>query len=171
MEEWEMRKVPSEEDLNWIVGFALEQTTVEDVLDIIYICWGYSCIVTIPPMRWEGWKSNKKMFKEDGEAWPSYVFKPNKHLRPIYRHAIRLINSQDDALLIYETEFLYCLHEDESLVSFLIALEFCDSSDNLEYLTSIVLERVNEPNDLFNHEEEILAIFEKKRELLEKEKE
>lgn len=166
-----MKKVFSEEDLNWIVSFALEQTTVEDVLDVIYICWGYCCIITIPPKEWKGWKSNEKIFKEDGEAWPPYIFKPNKHLCPIYRHAIRLINSQDDALLIYGCGLLDGIPECESLASFLIALEFCDSMENLSYITDSVLDDAVSRTDFFSLEEEILAIFEKRRELLEKENE
>lgn len=131
-----MKKVLSEEDLNWIVAFVLEQTTVEDVLDVIFICWGYSCIITVPPMGWEGWKKNDKKFEEDGEGWPSFILKPNKHLLPIYRHAIRLINSQDDALLIYDCGFLDGIPESESCASFFVALEFCDSLENLSYIVA-----------------------------------
>lgn len=152
-----MRNPLSEEDLNWIVAFALEQTTVEDVLDVIYICWGYSCIITFPP---KGWK---------GEGIPPGTLDYIKHLQPIYRYAIRLIESQEDSLLIYETEFFDGLHGDESLAAFLVALEFCDSLENLEGLANILLEWINEPKDLFNKEEKILALFEKRRELLENE--
>jgi hypothetical protein len=153
-----MRRPLSEEDLNWIVSFALEQVTVEDVLDVVYICWGYSCIITVPP---KGWK---------GGVWPHGIL-DDAHLQPIYKYAIRLIESQEDALLIYDCGFMDGIHKDESLVSFLIALEFCDSRDNLNYLVDIVLEEVNNPNDLFDYEEEILAILEKRKELLKKENE
>lgn len=153
-----MRRPLSKEDLNWIVSFALEQITVEDVLDVVYICWGYSCIITVPP---KGWK---------GGTWPPGIL-DDVHLQPIYRHAIRLIESQEDALLIYDCGLMDGIHKDESLVSFLIALEFCDSQDNLIYLLGIVLEWVNDPKDLFSYDEEILAIFEKRKELLKKENE
>jgi|GEM_PF-7111722 len=153
-----MRRPLSKEDLNWIVSFALEQITVEDVLDVVYICWGYSCIITVPPKSWKG------------GVWPLGIL-GDVHLQPIYRHAIRLIESQEDALSIYDCGIMDGIHKDESLASFLIALEFCDSQDNLSYLLGIVLEWVNDPNDLFSYDEEILAIFEKRKELLKKENE
>lgn len=153
-----MRKALSEEDLNWIVAFALEQATVEDVLDVIYICWGYSCIITTPPKSWKG-----------GE-WPPGILNDIDHFPPIYRHAIRLVESQDDALLIYESSILDGIPRCESLVAFLISLEFCDSVYNLDCLVDTVLKWVNNPGDLFSYEEELLALFEKRRELLENER-
>lgn len=158
-----MRTVLSEEDLNWIVDFALEQTTVWDVLDIIAaICVNFSCDIVTPPRRLMVGKITPPGFLDD-----------NRHLKPIYSHAIKLINSQGDALLIYECGFCDGIPKDESLAAFLIALEFCDSPENLDYLADLVLDEIIRLAnvDLFSREEELMAIFEKRRELLERESE
>lgn len=158
-EEMEMEKniVLSEEEINEIVTFILGQTTVDDVLDIIGICWRYGCnIITPPPEQLAG----------AGITLPGYL-NDIKHLGPIYRHAIRLIESQEEALSVYLCVFFDGISKSESLGSFLVALEFCDSLDNLEYLTEEVLENLHElVGGIFSVQEEILALFEKREELL-----
>ncbi|MGW8184570.1 MAG: hypothetical protein ACWGHO_00485 [Candidatus Moraniibacteriota bacterium] len=159
-----MRKPLTEEELDWIVSFALEQITVEDVLDIIDICKmdfrliAYG-IITPPKSMW-----NEKI------TAPGFL-DDIKHLQPIYRHAIRLINSQEDALLIYDCGFLDGIPKSESSAAFFIALEFCDSLENLDRIADAVLSEVGYTIDFFSCEEEFLAIFEKKRELSENENE
>ena len=162
----------NEEELNWIVEFALEQTTVEDVLDVVYICYGFGCIITIPSMKWEGWKSEDRRFREGSDGWPSGILQPIKHLDPIYRHAIRLIETQDDALEIQRCGLLDGISSNESLAAFYIALEFCHSEDNLNQITDELMDNLDENSDgIFSIEEEILAIFEKRRDLLERNRE
>lgn len=162
-----MQVLPTKEDLDWIVAFALEQNTVDDVLDIMEICCEYGCIITVPPMEWEGWESDDEKFEEGGEGWPSHVLNVKEHLGPIYRHAIRLIETQEEALLICKKGLLHGIPTNEYLAAFFIALEFCDSLTNLMQITNDLIDCLDEYSDgIFSIEEELKAIFDKKKELI-----
>jgi hypothetical protein len=150
----EENSILSEEELDEIVALALKQTTVDSVLAIIDDCKDRH-IVTPP------------VYYVQRNIRPPGFLDERKHLHPIFRHSIRLITSQDDATTIFSRGFFDAISPNESLASFIIAIEYCDSMKNLDYLTEIVLEWIYESKDFFNHQEEILALFEKKRELIE----
>jgi len=149
-------KVLSEEELDEIVNIILGFSEVDDILDCVDICWKYGCNVITPP---PGICIEDNDLNEEG-------FLNNTQLRLIYSHAIRSIKNQDDALEIFFLGYFDGISKTESLVAFLIALEFCDSEDNLKCLEGLLRQELYHYDmNLFSYREEIGALFEKEEEL------
>lgn len=107
------------EDIKWIEQFSLEQDMVEDVLDIIEICFIFSC-------------HHIDQLYECGS------------LRNIYAHAISLIKDSGDGLEISFLGYCHGINKEESLTAFKKALEYCHNLRTLGHIEDQLLNHLQD---------------------------